>query len=433
VDSVEPAAELERQKSRLREAGFEIASERGPDPKSFGNQVIELTRGALRVRLVRDRNQTWLSLATTGITDHDIGIWVSCMDDERPSLEVPDLEAEVALFLRRLPEFESFAIASGHETEDCLREAGEWRFSQRRSLGLIVFPGARVAGLTHLEQAVLDKLLAGDHRTLGLLRTQLERSRVSRREFTGVGFLTDFEVPEDAPAAEPRFSILGDVYATVDGLAHGAGFQLLVRDGRLVQLEGFTYDEPWPAKVGAFELSYIEDPRELDLPEEGRQPVIRFIISATPRRIDRTSSLVYLKGDHSFTARGPREFATRSVLVNDLELWVDGKGVVTVVDGYAPQESWVPTDEVPPPPVEGQVHVIGLPSDLGPGMSKRLTTASSWPSHFNEKAGWLCVGELHPPANTWATRIQNGVVVVTKKGRLVALWLPVQFETDSDR
>jgi hypothetical protein len=138
MDSTEPAAELEREKSRLRHAGFDVVAERGPDPMSFGNQVIELTRGALRVRLVRDRNQVWLTLATlSGITDPDLGIWVSCMDHERPSLDVRDLEADVALLLRRLPEFESFVAASGPETEDCLREAGLWRLSQRRLLGLI--------------------------------------------------------------------------------------------------------------------------------------------------------------------------------------------------------------------------------------------------------------------------------------------------------
>jgi hypothetical protein len=81
-----------------------------------------------------------------------------------------------------------------------------------------------------------------------------------------VGFYTDFEVPEDAPSAEPPNFILGDVYATLDGIEHGAGFQLLVRGGRLPQLEGFTYDEPWPAEIGAFELAYIKEPRD-ELPQ----------------------------------------------------------------------------------------------------------------------------------------------------------------------
>jgi hypothetical protein len=122
-----------------------------------------------------------------------------------------------------------------------------------------------VESFTDLEQAVLDKLLAGDNPALDVLRTQAERSRVSNREFTGVGFWTDLEVPEDAPAATPRDLTLGDVYATIHGLEHGAGFQLLIRGGRLSLLEGFTYDEPWPGEIAAFELAYIKEPRELEI------------------------------------------------------------------------------------------------------------------------------------------------------------------------
>jgi hypothetical protein len=46
--------------------------------------------------------------------------------------------------------------------------------------------------LNALESAVLDTLFAGDHPVLAALRTQLARSDVSSREFTGVGFFTHF-------------------------------------------------------------------------------------------------------------------------------------------------------------------------------------------------------------------------------------------------
>ena len=32
----------------------------------------------------------------------------------------------------------------------------------------------------------------------------------------------------------------------------------LFEDGYLALLEGFTYTEPWPLKIGRFELRYIE-------------------------------------------------------------------------------------------------------------------------------------------------------------------------------
>jgi len=62
-------------------------------------------------------------------------------------------------------------------------------------------------GLTKLEQAVLEKLLAGDHPTLAVLRVQVERARVVERRETGVGFLCDFEVDASAPIADGDFQI----------------------------------------------------------------------------------------------------------------------------------------------------------------------------------------------------------------------------------
>ncbi len=53
--------------------------------------------------------------------------------------------------------------------------------------------------LTELEQAVLDKLLAGNHPALAALRSQAVEGRVTRREYTGVGFFCDIDVPPTVP------------------------------------------------------------------------------------------------------------------------------------------------------------------------------------------------------------------------------------------
>lgn len=121
-------------------------------------------------------------------------------------------------------------------------------------------------GLSELEQAVIDKLLAGDHQALAVLRAQAERMRLVERKETGAGFFCQFEVEEEAPALHGDFQI-GDVHAELAGLAHGAGFVLFVRSGRLAMLEGFTFDEPWPQRVRYFRVSYDREPRELELPE----------------------------------------------------------------------------------------------------------------------------------------------------------------------
>jgi hypothetical protein len=121
-------------------------------------------------------------------------------------------------------------------------------------------------GLNEFEQAVVDKLLDGDHPTLIALRTQAERAQVIRREYTGTGFFCDFDVPSDlAPLAGPSDFHVGDVNASLDGLEHGAGFVLFVRNGRLAMLEGYTYQEAWPKEVRNLKLTYHREPRELAL------------------------------------------------------------------------------------------------------------------------------------------------------------------------
>jgi hypothetical protein len=120
--------------------------------------------------------------------------------------------------------------------------------------------------LTSFEQAVLDKLLAGDDPALAILREQARHASLRSREMTGVGFHCHFDVPDNAERLGHEKFHLGDVNASVSGLAHGAGFVLFVEDGRLAMLEGYSYDEPWPISIDGFQLSYQADPRHLDLP-----------------------------------------------------------------------------------------------------------------------------------------------------------------------
>lgn len=118
-------------------------------------------------------------------------------------------------------------------------------------------------GLEDLERAVLEKLLDGDHPMFAALREQAQSGRLLGRERTGVGFYCSFEVPPEVSAVEPFDFEIDDVNGEVQGLAHGAGFVLFVRDGRLDMLEGFSYDEPWPQEVSHFKLTYQCEPREL--------------------------------------------------------------------------------------------------------------------------------------------------------------------------
>jgi hypothetical protein len=106
-------------------------------------------------------------------------------------------------------------------------------------------------------------LLDGDHPVLAVLRRQLPGLEVTERKFTGVGFFATFSTNGAAPPATipAGGSPFGDVEATISGMAHGAGFLRWLKDGRLHELEGYSYDEPWPEQVAAFSLKYAEPSR----------------------------------------------------------------------------------------------------------------------------------------------------------------------------
>jgi hypothetical protein len=120
--------------------------------------------------------------------------------------------------------------------------------------------------LNEFEQALLEKLLAGDHPVLAVLRAQVQAARVASREYTGSGFYLSFDIPPEAPALRKESFQFGDVNAAIDGLQHGAGFVVFVRGGRLDMLEGYSYDEPWPTEIRGFRLTYQREPRALDIP-----------------------------------------------------------------------------------------------------------------------------------------------------------------------
>jgi len=112
--------------------------------------------------------------------------------------------------------------------------------------------------LNELERAVMEMLLAGDDPALAVLATQFCLANAARREFTGVGFYIDFDVPPDAPRLVCRNAFhIADVDGDISGLQHGAMFVLHGCDGVITYLEGVTLDEPWPDAINGFVLSYM--------------------------------------------------------------------------------------------------------------------------------------------------------------------------------
>lgn len=91
------------------------------------------------------------------------------------------------------------------------------------------------------------------------IRQQLAHATVAKREFTGVGFFTEFALPADAPVRHDLADlVIDDVGVEFPSLQHGAGFVLFIRGGAVSMLEGFTYDEAWPTNTDKFTLIRLQ-------------------------------------------------------------------------------------------------------------------------------------------------------------------------------
>jgi hypothetical protein len=105
------------------------------------------------------------------------------------------------------------------------------------------------------ERSIMTLLLQGDHPILTILQQQYASAKVESREFSGVGFFTEFEVSETVPLVEPPNFAAGNVDIQLQNLPNGAGCVLFIRDGKLACLECYTFSEPWPDTIVIQSLS----------------------------------------------------------------------------------------------------------------------------------------------------------------------------------
>ena len=99
----------------------------------------------------------------------------------------------------------------------------------------------------------MDRIIAEDSIIAEVLEKQYKSARVISREFSGVGFFTNYEISDNSLRLADSLNLeLGNTQARLEGLKHGVGFVLFIRDGLIKTLECFTYGEPWPAIITAY-------------------------------------------------------------------------------------------------------------------------------------------------------------------------------------
>ncbi len=126
------------------------------------------------------------------------------------------------------------------------------------------------------DHQILEFALQGDHPVLEILREQLSQASLSARDYTGVGFVTDINVPKQARRLPSSRLTISDVQAEVTGLEHGAGFVVFLEHGALSMLEGYCYEDSWPTDVTIHRLFYMH-------PQEPGSPAL---VEVSPRDLE---------------------------------------------------------------------------------------------------------------------------------------------------
>lgn len=105
------------------------------------------------------------------------------------------------------------------------------------------------------EHAVMQKILEEDTSINRLLREQYKNAQVVSRDFTGVGFFTDFSVPENiARITEPVPYGYGNVICDINGIKTFGGFVLFIDHGVMICLEGYIFYDEWPSVIENYSL-----------------------------------------------------------------------------------------------------------------------------------------------------------------------------------
>jgi hypothetical protein len=82
-----------------------------------------------------------------------------------------------------------------------------------------------------------------------------EKISVVARDFTGIGFLTHFEPSDEAKLFADNVTLRwGNVGARLNASKISTGYVVYVDNGYLTTLEGYAYDEDWPAPITSFEV-----------------------------------------------------------------------------------------------------------------------------------------------------------------------------------
>lgn len=97
--------------------------------------------------------------------------------------------------------------------------------------------------LSDLELAVAEAIAREYPGATEALLEQLRDAVVTKRDFTGVGFFTEFDVPKDTPPAKDVVGPIGNIRSLVGPERYPLEFMLYVRGGYAEMIEAYSFED----------------------------------------------------------------------------------------------------------------------------------------------------------------------------------------------
>ena len=107
-----------------------------------------------------------------------------------------------------------------------------------------------------LIEAGMEFLLRGEDPLLDRLREQYGSARIDWVEISGAGFFAKFGWVDPPEPLHPKLRAvgLGNILIDSPDLESGGGLVLWLDEGRLSQLEGYSFEGPWHDPLSTFTL-----------------------------------------------------------------------------------------------------------------------------------------------------------------------------------
>lgn len=109
--------------------------------------------------------------------------------------------------------------------------------------------------VNNLEKAVVERFLADPAERPNKRSIDFEAVNVRSREFTGAGFITEFQRADELKLFPENISRRwGKIGARLNASLVDTGYLIYIDEGYLTAIEGYTYGEDWPAEIEQVEF-----------------------------------------------------------------------------------------------------------------------------------------------------------------------------------